>query len=182
MDDPVARCHKLLELLLAEVQYLELKHDIQSKVRSDIEQNQRAFMLQQQMRTIQEELGEDPVAQERKDLLAQADAKKWTSEVRSVFDKEWNKRERMQPASPEYAIQHNYLMTMLDLPWGEYTRDRFQMKLASEVLDKDHYGLEKVKDRILEHLAVLKLRGDMRTPILCLVGPPVWARPLWVSP
>jgi ATP-dependent Lon protease len=172
MDDPVARCHKLLELLLAEVQYLELKHDIQSKVRSDIEQNQRAFMLQQQMRTIQEELGEDPVAQERKDLLAQADAKKWTSEVRSVFDKEWNKWERMQPASPEYAIQHNYLMTMLDLPWGEYTRDRFQMKVASEVLDKDHYGLEKVKDRILEHLAVLKLRGDMRTPILCLVGPP----------
>lgn len=162
----------LLEYLTRELQLLELKRDIQSKVKTDLDQQQREYLLHQQMKTIQDELGGNPVDQEIQELEKKAKKKKWNKEVASVFDKELDKLERLNPAAGEYSVQLNYLHTMLELPWNEYTKDNFDMNRAKETLDKDHFGLEKVKDRILEHLAVLKLKGNMKAPILCLVGPP----------
>jgi ATP-dependent Lon protease len=162
----------LLEYLTRELQLSELKRDIQSKVKTDLDQQQREFLLHQQMKTIQDELGGNPVDQEVEELIKKAKKKKWNKEVSGVFDKELTKLQRLNPAAGEYSVQLNYLHILVELPWQEYTKDNFDMKRAKEVLDKDHFGLEKVKDRILEHLAVLKLKGDMKSPILCLVGPP----------
>jgi ATP-dependent Lon protease len=162
----------LLEYLTREVQMLELKNDIQSKVKLDLDQQQREFLLHQQMKTIQDELGGSPIDQEIEELKAKGSKKKWNDTVRKTFDKEVDKLQRMNPAAGEYSVQMNYLQTLLDLPWNEYSKDNFDLKRAQRILDKDHFGLDKVKERILEHLAVLKLKGDMKSPILCLYGPP----------
>ncbi|UCG28389.1 MAG: endopeptidase La, partial [Bacteroidales bacterium] len=162
----------LLEYLTREVQMLELKNDIQTKVKTDLDQQQREFLLHQQMKTIQDELGGSPLEQELDEFKKRAQEKKWNSEVSKTFDKELEKLQRLNPAAGEYAVQLNYIQVLLDLPWGEYTKDNFDLERAENILDEDHYGLEKVKDRILEHLAVLKLKGDLKSPILCLYGPP----------
>lgn len=162
----------LLEHLSKEIQMLELKSDIQSKVKSDLNQQQREFMLVQQMKTIQDELGGSPMEKEILEFRQKAVKKKWNKEVGETFDKELEKLQRINPATAEYSVQANYLQTLIDLPWNEYTEDDFNLKRAEKILDRDHYGLDKVKDRILEHLAVLKLKGDMKSPIICLVGPP----------
>lgn len=161
-----------ISFLVREVQMLELKHDIQKKVKTDIDKQQREFMLNQQMKTIQDELGGNPAEQEINILKAKAKTKKWSEEVSKFFKKEVEKLSRLNPAAGEYSVQFTFCQTLLDLPWNEYTTDNFDLKNASKVLDEDHYGLEKVKERILEHLAVLKLKNDMKSPILCLYGPP----------
>ena len=161
-----------VSFLIREVQMLELKNDIQKKVKSDIDRQQREYMLNQQMKTIQDELGGNPVEQEIKELKAKAKAKKWNDEVSKFFKKEVDKLSRLNPAAGEYSVQFTFCQTLLDLPWNEYSTDNFDLKNASKVLEEDHYGLEKVKERILEHLAVLKLKNDMKSPILCLYGPP----------
>ncbi|MBL4625091.1 MAG: LON peptidase substrate-binding domain-containing protein, partial [Flavobacteriales bacterium] len=166
------RAQKVLGYLTKELQMLELKNDIQSKVRNDIDDQQREYFLHQQMKTIQEELGGDPVDQEIEEMTKKAAKKKWSKEVKTAFNKELDKVQRMNSSSAEYSVQINYLEALLDLPWSEVTKDKFDLKRAQKILDRDHYGLEKVKERILEHLAVLKLKGDMRAPILCLYGPP----------
>lgn len=156
----------------SELQLLELKDQIENKVRTDIEKQQRDYFLSQQLKTIQEELGQNPQEEDIKNLLGKSKKKKWAKPVAEHFDKELNKLRRMNPQVPEYSIQMNYLDLMLDLPWDFFTKDNFDLTKVKKVLDKDHYGLEKVKERILEHLAVLKLKGDMKAPIICLVGPP----------
>ncbi|WP_239684422.1 endopeptidase La [Sunxiuqinia dokdonensis] len=161
-----------ISYLVKEVQMLELKRDIQSKVKTDLDQQQREFLLNQQMKTIQDELGGNPIEQEINEMKAAAKDKKWSEDVSKFFDKEVNKLHRLNPAAGEYSVQFSYCQTLLDLPWNEYTEDNFDLKHAEKVLDEDHYGLEKVKERILEHLAVLKLKKDMKAPILCLYGPP----------
>lgn len=166
------RATMLLGHLTKELQMLELKNQIQSKVKVDIDQQQREYFLNQQLKTIQEELGGNVFDQEIEDMRDRAAQKKWTDATAALFFKELDKITRMNPAASEYSVQMNYLETLLDLPWSETTKDKFDIKRAQKVLDKDHYGLSKVKDRILEHLAVLKLKGDMKAPILCLVGPP----------
>lgn len=171
-NDIKKRAVLLLEYLTRELQLLELKHDIQSKVKIDLDQQQREYLLHQQMKTIQDELGGSPIDQEIQELEKKGKKKKWGKEVATLFSKELDKLTRLNPASGEYSVQLNYLHTLLELPWNEFTKDNFDMKKAQQVLDKDHFGLEKVKDRILEHLAVLKLKGDMKAPIICLVGPP----------
>ncbi|MEZ4721820.1 MAG: endopeptidase La [Flavobacteriales bacterium] len=166
------RADKLLTHLTKELQMLEIKNDIQSKVRSDIDRQQREYFLSQQMKTIQEELGGNPMEQEIQELRDRAKKKKWNDKIAKAFHKELAKLERMNPSGMEYSVQLNYLDTLLDLPWNEYTKDKFDLKRAQRILDRDHYGLTKIKDRIIEHLAVLKLKGDMRSPILCFDGPP----------
>ncbi len=166
------KANLVLEQLNSELQLLELKDKIENKVRVDIEKQQRDYFLNQQLKTIQEELGQNPQEAEVGNLLDRAKKKKWAKEVDEVFHKEVNRLRRMNPQVAEYSVQMNYLELLLDLPWDEYTKDNFNLKRVKEVLDKDHFGLEKVKERILEHLAVLKLKGDMKAPILCLVGPP----------
>lgn len=158
--------------LVRELQMVELKKDIQQKVKTDMDQQQREYLLNQQMKTIQDELGGNPIEKEIEDLKEKAKDKKWSKEVAEVFNKEVDKLVRLNPAAGEYSIQLTYVQTMLDLPWNEYSEDNFDMKHAEEVLDEDHYGLELVKERILEHLAVLKLKNDMKSPIICLYGPP----------
>ncbi len=162
----------LLEFLVQEIQILELKNELQSKVKSDLDQQQREFLLHQQMKTIQNELGGNPVEKEIEDYTKKAETKKWSADVRKIFDKELDKLRRLNPAAAEYSVQVNYIQTLLDLPWGEYTRDNLDLNNARQVLDEDHFGLDDVKDRILEHLAVLKLKGDLKSPIICLYGPP----------
>lgn len=171
-SDLFERSLKLLEVLSKEIQMLELKDDIQRKVKSELDTQQREFLLNQQIKTIQNELGGNPVEKEIEDLKTKAKTKKWDAEVGKIFEKETDKMHRLNPATGEYSVQLNYLQTMLDLPWNEFSEDKFDLKLANEILDRDHFGLEKVKDRILEHLAVLKLKGDLKSPILCLYGPP----------
>ncbi len=161
-----------ISYLVKEVQMLELKRDIQSKVKTDLDQQQREFLLNQQMKTIQDELGGNPIEQEINEMKEAAKEKKWSEEVGAFFEKEVNKLHRLNPAAGEYSVQFAYCQTLLELPWNEYTEDNFDLKHAEKVLDEDHYGLEKVKERILEHLAVLKLKRDMKAPILCLYGPP----------
>jgi len=163
---------KLLEHLSKEIQMLELKNDIQSKVKTDLDQQQREFMLAQQMKTIQDELGGSPSDKDIVEFRQKAAKKKWSKEVSETFEKELEKLQRINPATAEFSVQANYLQILVDLPWNEYTQDDFNLKRAEKILDRDHYGLDKVKDRILEHLAVLKLKGDMKSPIICLVGPP----------
>ena len=162
----------LLEFLVQEIQVLELKNELQSKVKSDLDQQQREFLLHQQMKTIQNELGGNPLEKEIEDYRAKGESKKWTAEVKKTFDKELDKLHRLNPAAAEYSVQVNYIQTLLDLPWGEYTQDNLDLVNARKVLDDDHFGLDEVKERILEHLAVLKLKGDLKSPILCLYGPP----------
>ena len=163
---------ELLTILSNEVQMIELKHQIQSKVKMDMDKQQREYLLNQQLRTIQEELGGTPNEIDIKVLREKAAKKKWSKEVEETFEKELQKLQRMNPQVAEYGIQHNYLEYIVELPWNEYTKDNFDLKHAQKVLDKDHFGLEKIKDRIIEYLAVLKLKNDMKSPILCLVGPP----------
>ncbi len=163
---------RLLEYLTREVQMLELKNDIQTKVKHDLDQQQREYLLQQQMKTIQDELGGNPIEQEINELKDKAKKKKWNKDVNDYFLKEVDKLQRLNPASGEYSVQVNYVQTLLDLPWNVYTKDNFNLQRAEKILDRDHFGLEKVKERILEHLAVLKLKGDLKSPIICLVGPP----------
>lgn len=172
VDDLFERAQLVLKHLNNELQMLELKNKIQSKVRSDIEKQQKDYFLHQQLKTIQEELGGDQVNPDIKRLKDRAKAKKWSKEVKGVFDKELDKLERMNAAAAEYSVMLNYLDVLLDLPWNEYTEDNFDLDKSKKVLDHDHYGLDKIKDRILEYLAVLKLKGDMKSPILCFVGPP----------
>ena len=161
-----------ISYLVKEVQMLELKQDIQKKVKTDMDKQQREFMLNQQMKTIQDELGGNPIEQEIKELKGKAKDKKWSQEVAKFFEKEVEKLHRLNPAAGEYSVQFTFCQTLVELPWNEYSKDNFDLKNARKVLDEDHYGLEKVKERILEHLAVLKLKNDMKAPILCLYGPP----------
>lgn len=172
IDDLKQRAILLLEHLSKEVQKLELKDDIQSKVKLDMDQQQKEYFLHQQMKAIQNELGDDPVDIEIEELSKKAKKKKWSKEVEEIFNKEINKLQRTNSASPEYGNNINYLQTLVELPWNEYTKDNFDLKRAQNILDKDHFGLDKVKERILEHLAVLKLKGDLKAPIICLLGPP----------
>ena len=167
----LARARKLLEILIREQQLAELKNDLQEKVKQEIDKQQRDYYLQQQMRTIQEELGDGADADIER-LREAATKKRWPAEVAKSFEKEVQKLERMNPAVAEYTVQITYLELLLDLPWEEMTEDNPDLNCAREQLDKDHFGLEEVKERILEHLAVLKLKGDMKSPILCLYGPP----------
>ena len=166
------RAFELYSALRKEAQLLEIKANIQSKTRADINQQQREHFLQQQIKTIQDELGGNSQEQDIEELSAKAADKKWSSEIQATFEKELRKLERLYPQSPDFSVQYNYLETFVDLPWNEFTTDNFNLKNAQKQLDKDHFGLEKVKERIIEHLAVLKLRGDLKSPIICLYGPP----------
>ena len=161
----------LLKVLDTQTQLLQIKQEINQKVKSDIDQQQREYYLNNQLLTIQEELGMDE-GEEMEKMRRRADEKKWSKEVRAIFDKELSRLEKFNPSSPDYSIQLTYLQFMLDLPWGEMSEDNLDLKHAQEVLDEDHFGLETVKERIIEYLAVLKLKGNMRSPILCLWGPP----------
>jgi len=172
MDKLQERAQKVMELLMVELQMLELRNQIQSKVRTDLDKQQRDYFLNQQLKTIQEELGGNAADLEFDALQERAKKKKWTQVVADHFDKEIDKLGRMNPAAPDYSVQLNYLELLLDLPWNEFTKDNFDLKRAQRILDKDHFGLEKVKQRIIEYLAVLKLKRNMKAPILCLVGPP----------
>lgn len=172
MTSQRARAEMVMELLTLELQMLELKNQIQSKVRTDLDKQQRDYFLNQQLKTIQEELGGNSSDVEYEALETRAKKKKWAVHVKDHFNKELEKLGRMNPAAPDYSIQINYLELLLDLPWNDFTKDNFDLKRAQRVLDKDHFGLEKVKQRIIEYLAVLKLKRDMKAPILCLVGPP----------
>lgn len=165
------RARRLLEILIRAQQLLDLKNDIQSRVKQDIDQQQRDYYLQQQIRTIQEELGNDD-DKDIEDLRKKSGRKKWSDEIKALFLKELAKLERMNPAVAEYSVQLNYLQLFLELPWNEYTKDNLDLNRAKKRLDADHYGLDEVKDRILEHLAVIKLKGDLKSPIICLYGPP----------
>jgi ATP-dependent Lon protease len=166
------RAEKVLAILTKEIQLLELKSDIQNKVKVDLDKQQRDYFLHQQMKTIQDELGDNPMKQEIEEMKKRASVKKWSKEVKEAFEKELEKYQRLNPAAAEHSIMHNYLDLLLELPWNKYSKDKFDLKKAQIILDRDHFGLEKVKDRIIEHLAVLKLKGDMKSPILCLYGPP----------
>jgi len=161
-----------LKYMNVEMQKLELKNDIQSKVRNDLDQQQREYFLHQQMKTIQEELGGVSYDEELEEMKEKSKKKKWGKKEKEHFEKELSKMKRMNPQVAEYSIQRNYLDLLLDLPWKEYSKDKFDLKRAERILDRDHYGLEDVKKRIIEYLAVLKLRNDMKSPILCLYGPP----------
>ncbi len=172
INDLKERGMQVLEMLIKEVQMLELKNDIQSKVKTDLDKQQKEYLLHQQMKTIQEELGGNPFEQEVEEMKKKAAEKKWSKETAEIFNKELEKFKRMNPSAAEYSVQVNYLQLLVDLPWNEFTKDNFNLKRAQTILNEDHFGLDKVKDRILEHLAVLKLKGDMKAPILCLYGPP----------
>ena len=172
INDLKERALETLTFMNIEYQKLELKNDIQSKVQSDMSQQQREYFLQQQMKTIQEELGGTSFHEEVDDMAKLAKSKKWNKKVKNHFEKELSKLKRMNPQVAEYSIQRNYLELFLDLPWNEYSHDIFDLKRAQKILDRDHFGLDDVKKRIIEYLAVLKLRNDMKSPILCLYGPP----------
>ncbi len=166
------RAIKVLELLSKELQMLEMKNEIQSKVRTDLDQQQREYFLHQQMKAIQEELGGSGSGKEIEEMQSIASKKKWSKLVQEAFEKELKKLQRMNPSMSDYSVQRSYLELILDLPWNEYTNDDFDLSKANKILNRDHFGLEEVKKRIIEHLAVLKLKGDMKSPIICLYGPP----------
>ena len=172
MADIKERANVVLGYLTKELQMLELKNQIQSKVKVDLDKQQREYFLNQQLKTIQEELGGNSSDQEINNLRTRAKKKKWNKEVSAAFTKELERLVRMNPAAAEFSVLINYLELLLDLPWNEVTKDNLDLKRAQKVLDEDHYGLEKVKDRIMEYLAVLKLKGNLKSPILCLYGPP----------
>jgi ATP-dependent Lon protease len=166
------RAELLLTLLQKELQYTELKNKVTNKTRTELDKQQKEYFLQQQMKSIKEELGGDSNDLEIQEMKKKAEAKKWPVTAKEMFKKGIEKLERMHPSTPDYSVVYNHLDLMLDLPWGEYTVDQYDLKKAKKVLDHDHYGIQKVKERILEYLAVLKLKGDMKSPILCLLGPP----------
>jgi len=161
-----------LKKMDAELQRLELHSDIQSKTRSDMDQQQREYYLHQQLKTIQDELGGVSYDEELEEMRVKSKSKKWNKDIQDTFDKELGRLQRMNPQMAEYSVQRNYLDLLLELPWNEYSKDKFDLKRAQKILDRDHFGLDKVKERIIEHLAVLKLKGDMKSPIICLYGPP----------
>jgi ATP-dependent Lon protease len=166
------RAKKVLEHLGKDLQMLEMKNEIQKKVHTDISKQQREYFLQQQMKQIQEELGANPIKEEIEEKKQRAKSKQWSDDVAKTFAKEIGKLERMNPQAAEFSVQANYIDTLLDLPWNAYSDDNFDLKHARKILDRDHFGMEKVKERIIEHLAVLKIKGDMKAPIICLYGPP----------
>ena len=166
------RLFRLLKVLNKETQFLKIKHRIHSKTREDLDEQQREYFLQQQIKNIKEELGTGEGSPERKELLEKADKKKWPEEIKAVFQKELSKLDTLNQQSPDYSVQLGYLQTMVSLPWNEYTKDDLDLSRAKKILDRDHYGMEKVKERILEYIAVLQLRGNLKSPILCLYGPP----------
>jgi ATP-dependent Lon protease len=166
------RADLLMKLLQKELQFAELKNKVTTKTRTEIDKQQREYFLQQQMKSIKEELGGDSNQQEIKEMQKKADAKKWPAAAKELFRKGVEKLERMHPSTPDFSVVYNHLDLMLDLPWEEYTEDRYDLKKAQKTLDTDHYGMHKIKERILEYLSVLKLKGDMKSPILCFVGPP----------
>jgi ATP-dependent Lon protease len=170
--DVEERANRVLMLLTKEIQMLDLKNQIQNKVKVDMDKQQRDYLLNQQLKQIQEELGNNPNEQQINEIKAKAFSRKWPEASFKVFEKEIAKLQRMNPMAMEFSLQVNYLEVMVDLPWETFTEDNFDLHHAQKVLDKDHYGMEKVKERIIEYLAVLKLKGDMKSPILCLVGPP----------
>ncbi len=172
INDLQKRANMVLQHLNNEMQMLQMKNEIQSKVRTEFDQQQREYFLHQQMKQIQEELGGTSAEGEIEEMRMKAKKKQWPKETAEVFEKELKKLQRVNPQVPEYSIQRNYLEFLLDLPWNKMSKDKFDLKRAEKILDRDHYGLEKVKKRIIEHLAVLKLKGDMKAPILCLYGPP----------
>ncbi len=172
IPDVDTRANTVLKHLKREMQVVELKNQIQSKVKVDIDKQQRDYILGQQLKTIQEELGGNPHEEQINELKEKASQKNWAEQVGELFKKELARLQRMNPAAMEYTVHMNYLETMVELPWDDYTPDNFDLKKAQRILDRDHYGLEKIKERILEYLAVLKLKGDMKSPILCFVGPP----------
>jgi ATP-dependent protease La len=172
MNDLKERAYQLIRILSRETQLEEIKSDIQTKAREDLSQQQKEYFLQQQIKTIQEELGGTSNDNEINEFRIKAAKKKWPEAAGEVFEKELKKLERTHPQSPDYSMQLNYLQTFVGLPWGEFTKDHFNIKSAQKLLDKEHFGMEKVKERILEHLAVLQLKGDMKSPIICLYGPP----------
>ena len=172
IDDDKERAYRLLVILNRETQMMEMKLNIQMKTREELNQQQKEYFLQQQIKTIQDELGGNPQQADLDEFRQRGQKKKWNKEAAQTFEKEMSKLERLHPQSPDYSTQFTYIETLLDLPWGEYTKDNFNLKNAQKVLDQDHFGLEKVKERIIEHLAVLKLKGDLKSPIICLYGPP----------
>jgi ATP-dependent Lon protease len=167
-----ARADLLMQLLQRELQFAELKNKLTNKTKTELDKQQRDYFLQQQLKSIKDELGGDSNERELRDMQKKAESKKWPQAAKDIFKKGIEKLERMHPSTPDYSIVYNHLDLMLDLPWNEYTDDQYDLKKASKVLDQDHYGMKKVKERILEYLAVLKLKGDMKSPILCFVGPP----------
>ncbi len=171
-DNVYEKAQTVLKHMEAELQLLKIKDKIENKVRGDIEKQQKEYFLNQQLKTIQDELGQNPQANELENFVKRAKEKNWGEAVQKVFEKEINKIKRVNPQAAEYSVLMNWVEMMLDLPWGKFTEDNFDLNNVKSVLDSDHFGLEKVKERILEHLAVLKLKGDMKAPILCLVGPP----------
>ena len=170
--DIKSRVMKVLEHLSMESQMLEMRNEIHNKVRKDLDKQQREYFLHQQMRTIQDELGDNPQEQDVRDFRERAKTKKWTKEVGKLFQKELDKLQRMNPQGAEYTVQLNYIDTMIELPWNEYSKDNLDLKRSRRILERDHFGLEKVKERIMEYLAVLKIKGNMKSPILCFYGPP----------
>jgi ATP-dependent Lon protease len=170
--DMKKRVMMVLEHLTLEAQMLEMRNEIQNKVKKDLDRQQREYFLHQQMRTIQDELGDNPQVQDVREMEERAKKKKWSSSVDKLFRKELEKLQRMNPQGAEYTVQLNYLDLLLDLPWGDFSKDNLDLKRAEKILDRDHFGLEKVKERILEYLAVLKIKGNMKSPILCFYGPP----------
>ena len=166
-----ARAELLMNLMQTELQYAELKNKVTNKTRAELDKQQREYFLQQQMKAIKEELGGDNVA-EVKEMQKKAETKKWTLAAKEMFTKGVEKLERMHPSTPDYSVVYNHLDLLLDLPWADYTEDQYDLKKSKKILDNDHYGMQKIKERILEYLAVLKLKGDMKSPILCFLGPP----------
>jgi ATP-dependent Lon protease len=171
-DNIKSRADLLMQLLQRELQFAELKNKLTNKTKTELDKQQRDYFLQQQLKSIKDELGGDSNERELREMQKKAESKKWPQSARDIFKKGIEKLERMHPSTPDYSIVYNHLDLMLDLPWNEYTDDQYDLKKASKVLDQDHYGMKKVKERILEYLAVLKLKGDMKSPILCFVGPP----------
>ncbi|MFM7223318.1 MAG: endopeptidase La [Bacteroidota bacterium] len=172
MNDMRLRAEMLLSLLQKELQFVELKNKVTNKTKTELDKQQRDYFLQQQLKSIKEELGGDSNDREILQMKKKAEGKKWTDAAKELFQKEIEKLERMHPSTPDYSTVYNHVDLMLELPWEEYTHDQYDLKKAKKILDKDHYGMTRIKDRILEHLAVLKLKGDMKSPILCFVGPP----------
>ncbi|MDD5975584.1 MAG: endopeptidase La [Bacteroidales bacterium] len=165
------RAEKLLLLLMKKKQVIDLKNDLEKKVRLDIDQQQKEFFLHQQMKTIQEELGDDS-SSDFEEIIEKAAKQKWDDKTKATFEKELRKAQRMNTSTPDYSVQINYLETMVDLPWNKFTKDNFNINKATKIINRDHFGMEKVKERIIEYLAVLKLKGDLKSPIICLYGPP----------
>ena len=172
LNDVKARAEKLMQLLQQELQFAELKNKVTNKTRNELDKQQREYFLQQQIKSIKEELGADANEREVAEMKKKAEQKKWTDAAKEMFNEGIAKLERMHPSTPDYSVVYNHLDLMLDLPWQEYTQDNYDLNNAKNVLDTDHYGMQKIKNRIIEYLAVLKLKGDMKSPILCFVGPP----------